>query len=786
MKKFSLPFDESLRNELENVELQRRYDTWCSLSESDDKKIAFNDLLDSVITVAQKPTDPKLISPLFTKLSNDILNGANSLKLDEEVFLKSIITIDLLNKIVPIEKNYDGINQLFNNFWNYLTFSPNLIEHSSFFEEQFSSKKIASEFAYFFIASRFFEKFFTNDDSKIVLQYMRKFFDKFINPVFFTVVNCRKIFITISSIIRNRKTIPDSIIIDIAMFIITFYDKTAENSRGVVTAYQETGLCDDLLKLVSKLYPEIQADIFLALVKTHNDDKTPGPNIQMINILSQLVEKDEELRDQVFYRVILPLTESNEEYAKALNSTNPQKWLLSDGLKAKNVLSFIFHINNIEPDPVPACLPRLLMYMMQPEQDFKTYIGCIHLIEIQFLKKNISLSKLSDYNFLTVFVLNAPTDYLAKFLMESETFGQLAIDILALPVNSQFNESVFDSIIKTDSYFEEKTKFIQILAGFLIIASSRENIQRLMDEIHSTKVIELVQIFILSFPKSIDLPRNFVNIGGIEYLFKLFDDGLIDIITLAELFANLVYQYPINHLNFLINSLDKDHPIFKLDQKTLERVVYGLHQSLHKPIRVHALYHLLDDPGQYDPYNAWVIGKYALPHFQNIEKLPFLKNVANRWILASDFERILPFPELYEGCTDTSLDHFTLFQLFPGFGELRVDEKYTSLSFWFRFSEEIANDVTLFRNDVLMFTYSESTLTANCESQTFVTDATPNEWTHVYMILETSFKSQTIRITINRDFTFVMKPKSKINEFTFASFSTTKPGSTLFLGSALR
>lgn len=786
MSKKRLSFNETIKNSPEFVELQRKYNIWCTKGENENSADSFSDLLDSLMTITQTQIDPKLITPVITKISGDVLQAAALFKDDRVMFLKSIVTIGLLNSITPIERNCECINVLFKKYWFYIIKYESCIKNADIFESLYSSKKNASEFANFFIGSQFFEIYFSQNDSSSVINYMRKFLFEKIHNSFYQTINMRKCLALIITQINNN-LIPDSISPDVALFLIDFFDKSSESVKGINLIFKELGGFSSFKALISNLPSEIQADLYRALVMTHNDDKSPGPNSFALKFLVDEIKNNEKLKDLIFYQVVLPLIDKDRDCANSMNSIVPaHEWLISDDLQAKRVVNFIYKIKHIEPDPVPECLPRLIKYLDQPQTDVNTYIECIHIIENQFLKKKISLSRLSRYMFLSIFILNTPSNFLASFFKESETFGQLSIDILALETNRSYHESVFKAVISTNQYIDDKSLFIQIVTGFLVVAPSRENIDFLIQEIQNTKGIQLIQIFINSYSKSIDLPRNFVSIGGIEWTLKLLDENEIDIQYLAEIFANLVYLYPINHLDFLINSLEKNHPIFSLDQKTLEKVVYGLHQSLHKPIRIHSLYHLLDDPGQYDPYNAWVIGKYALPHFDHIEKLPFIKHVANRWMLTSDFERILPFTELYEGCIDTKLDHFSLFQMFPGFGELLIDTTYVTLSFWFCFAEELQNEVTLFMNDVLMFTYSQTTLTVNCESQTHVTDATPTKWTHVFIVLETSFKTQSIRITIDNDYTFVMKPKTKINEFTFAKFSTTKPGSTLFIGSALR
>ena len=214
----------------------------------------------------------------------------------------------------------------------------------------------------------------------------------------------------------------------------------------------------------------------------------------------------------------------------------------------------------------------------------------------------------------------------------------------------------------------------------------------------------MVFIFAASFPKSVELTDNFIELNLHKWISNLFDQELISIDLLTNLFASLVVQKPYRELNNLIDSYDKSHPIFSLDKQTIDKIVYGWKEIdvyPHRPIRVTSLFHLLDCPERCSPYNAWVIGKFCLSNFEDFEKVPLLPCVANRFMHFEDVERAMNYPKMFEQFCDLSYDHFSMFQFYDGNEEMIIDFNFTTISFWFIFSEELLVDVPIFHTDNL-------------------------------------------------------------------------------------
>lgn len=153
---------------------------------------------------------------------------------------------------------------------------------------------------------------------------------------------------------------------------------------------------------------------------------------------------------------------------------------------------------------------------------------------------------------------------------------------------------------------------------------------------------------------------------------------------------------------------------------------------------------------------------------------------------SDDVERSLMYPKMFEKFCDMSYDHFSMFQFYAGTEEMTITHNFTVISFWFIFSEELEVDVQVFHTNNLFFTLNQGTLTIICDGQTIVVDSNPTQWNHVFIRLESSLMSQTIKITINNDMTYPFQPKTKLNEFTRASFSAANNSPMLFLGSAIR
>ncbi|OHT02675.1 hypothetical protein TRFO_30173 [Tritrichomonas foetus] len=707
-----------------------------------------------------------------------------------KAFQKCIKTLRNAFSVSPVQKINNQLLALFYGFLDVATKYNEIISESSiFFSSIFAQRTFCIEIANTPFLNQIITNCFIKNPSQVVAQYLQLLIFNQIDKYFFQSINYKKITLFLISCM-NDKNLPNEMHPHLALFFCSFIQQISVISKGYISFVIEN---DGISSLELILNESNRIYIYSELILAYNDDKSPPPNILIIKYLYSQFQKHENLQN-VLFDLIFATIQGNPDFFMKLNSIVPiKKWFETTHLNIKSGLVLLNYIKAAFPDDIQYVLKFFFKYLdIQGELhqiSSDDYLNCVNLIDNLFTKRLVSLKYLISLDFLKIFVLNPSHSQLADFFIKSPTFTQLTLDTLSHQESFERRETVFESIIQMCPSFNDQETFISICSAFLVAAPSKIDVKRVYDEINETGKYSLVSIFSKAFPKSLELTNNFVSLGLLKWVSNLFDNSYIDIITLSNLFAALVVQRPYRELDILISSFHKDHPIFSLDKVTIDRIVYGLKDISiypHRPIRVCSLFHLLDCPEQCSPYNAWVIGKYSLSNFEDFEKVPLLPCVANRFMHAADVERALKYPKMFEKFVDLSYDHFSMFQFYSGTEEMRIEKKYTTLSFWFIFSEELSVDVHLFHADNIMFDINENSLTVICDGQTIVVDAEPTKWTHVFIRFESSLMSQSVRITLNNENTFAFLLKTKMSEFTHACFSAARGSPMMFLGSAIR
>ena len=730
----------------------------------------------------------ELAIKLAPKVSIELMKEGAKFHESYQIFTKCIETLIQAMDHFHFSKLED---YLLNFFYSYLKclykFNIMIPQSTLLFESIFSKRDIAGDLG----SSSFFEKcipeYFCKNQSIIVSQYLQLLISNQVDNRFYETINPRKSMKSIISIM-NDSSLQELMKPQVALLFCTFYQRISKIVKNFSTFVHDNNGLKSLELIITT---ENRPYFYSMLIMTNNDDKSQPPNSKNLNYTYQYFLNNPEEQNFLF-EMIFTLIQTDSSLFDKINSVVPiKKWFESTKINLKSALMLTTTAYKKIPDDFPFILPHFFKLLDRDKDCIEagTYLKCFNLIDNLFAKRLVSLKNLDSLNFLQLFVLNPKSSQLAEFFTKAPTFAQLTLDIFAYNQNFEIRPQVFNSILILHQYFEKVEMFISLCSAFLIIAPTRNNSIKLMKEIESTGKYYLVMIFAVSFPKSVELTDNFIHLNLHKWISDLFDKSLITIDVLSNLFASLVVQKPYRELNNLIDSFDKSHPIFSLDKNQIDRIVYGWKESdvyPHRPIRVSSLFHLLDCPERCSPYNAWVIGKFCLSNFEDFEKVPLLPCVANRFMHAENVERALKYPKMFEQFCDLSYDHFSMFQFYDGNEEMIIDFNFTTISFWFIFSEELLVDVPIFHTDNLFFYLNNTSLTVICNGQTIVVDATPTQWTHVFIRLESSLISQIIKITLNNENTFSFQLKTKIPEFTNASFSAAIGSPMMFLGSAIR
>lgn len=769
--------------------LNQRYEAFTN-AEKEARPKAFISFCESYLVLANSPGCTKISISSTPRISNKIMRFLHEFSQDDTVLSAAVEALTRAHTLVPMTNPRNGLCYLLqivcissargSGLWK---------EASPLFCSCFSQPNFASELASSSCLLEILRSVYLS--SKSLGNDLTVFLFQHVNKAFFSSLNYRKVLTTLFNEVVIDK-FDDEMRLNFAQFLSCFFVEMTKviqwDSTGV---FKELGFFRATKRLTETLSGKDGVDVYFRMLDTINDDRTPSPNISIYNHMLQLFRQRTNWQNSFFDR----LANSNEGLFVRLNEIVPfSRWFeYGSHVSAETAMNLFTKVFLLIPDKAPQCIHGVFVALKREQTLSVHYAGCLAIIELLFTKRLISLSSLLSHGFLDVFVINVSVECLVKCLSDIPTFSQLLLDITARESDLEKRERVFASVLGAGDLFLDKAKFASLCSALLVVCPSKMCVTQTMEVIRDRGLYEFLDVFVNSFPKSTPIVDYFVESNGLEWLFEMADSRLITNEKLTLLLMNLVAQKPCKRLTRMIKYLTPDHPLFSLTQEQLKMVVFGSRdKGWSRPIRVPTLFYKLDfDEDKVDPYNAFMIGKYALPRYADLSKVRVLSCIANRFMLPTDVSRVFELPLKMESFCDLSYDHFPLFQFYPGQDVMRINHSFQSLSFWFRFEKGLDEDeVQLLHCDSLLFTLNGTSLTATSDAKTIVVDATPEKWTHVYIRIKKSTSpfgsSNHIRISLNNDFTFVMTPKTKINEFTSVSIGSGCNLPLLFLGSAVR
>ena len=775
--------------------LDQRQDAFLN-SQGSDRPRLFKDFCDGYLIVVHAAECRNVLPSLTPQITCKVLKFIPEFAQNRDVMFSALGALSCANAVVPIVGCKVGVSVLlrtvcvsalaFDGIWE--AASPLLVAC-------FGRSNCAAELATSSVLVDVLGMGYMRKDGVQLGEHLSEFFFGEMHKQFFADLDYKKI---LNWMFREMRVdeFDEEMSHNCAQFLtMLFVEMTKVVQRYATRAFKELDFFNVLKKLTGKIDGKEAVDLYFRMLDTNNDDKTPAPNISIYNHVFQLFQQRKNWQNAVFEKLSDILLESNHEIVFKLNGILPfSQWFqLASDVAADVAMRLLAKVFLLIPEEAPKCIHGVFIALKKEGTASVHYAGCLAIIEMLFTKRLISLSTLLAYGFIDVFVTNVTSEYLVGFFTEVPTFSQLLLDILTHEKDVTKRESAFIAVVHTSSLFEDRARFVSLCSALLAVCPSTTCVSEIIRVIEEHKAYDFLDVFVHSFPKSTTIVTNFVDINGLEWIFDLCKNGVISNEKLAIFLMSLVSQKPCKTLTRMIKSLEYDHPVFSLTQEQLKMVVFGSKdKGWSRPIRVPTLFYKLEfTEEKVDPFNAYMIGKYALPRYSDLSKVNVLSCVANRFMLPADVERVFDLPLQMESFCDLSYDHFPLFQFYAGQGVMRITHKFQSLSFWFKFDQDLGEDeVQLLHCDSLLFTLNGTSLTATCDMKTFVVDATPDKWTHVYIRIKKSTSPfggpNHFRISLNNDFTFVMTPKSKITEFTFASIGSGHNVPLLFLGSAIR
>ena len=755
----------------EYIELKKSFET---LKKNENKNLKFelfqtflNDFAHFIFN-QENDKIAKNTSVMLVQYSMEYLTGID--------YDKSLImlVINILEKVLNITK-LNKSDELYHFFIYLSSFEDGikiLQSNKNLFQQLFEDESFFSDFVNNRHAFDFFKEIFINFKSKVLCSLYR-FLICEISPIKIRASIDLKPFLSTLTMNINHDAVDEYVI------VISKLVSSSSSNRKFFDSQQNFDL---LVHFLSNVNIDIILTCLNDLIFSVPTDIDIFPNIIL------LYQKIPSLQLPMF-KWLFNIIETHNEMLKPINDRVQMSNWVTHNTSIQFLIEAIDIVSIIDVELTPQFLPPLFSILGQGGYRLKEYIAIFKIIENLIMLHQISLSFLFDAFFLQAFIINAPISIIGQLFIECETFAQLVYDIYELPKAKHLRHQVLNKLIQMIAQFPKCAHFISV---FLVISASQNNIQDLMKIIIDTKNSDLCISLANSFQKSEKFIKYFILSNGIEWIDHIYKLDIINIGQFGFLLNSLTMKFNIKSIDDYILTLPKDHPFFKIPLKYIEAYAFGFEntQSIY-PLKLCSLFPLTEKfkkTKSLDPYNAFLIGQNIIDKLYDdpVSQLPFFNDIANRFISDKTFHKLIYLkPEMLERFCDSAYDHFPLFQIFEFSDDQIFNISYTTLSFWFKFSSVIEQEIKIlfFHSDKLHLYIKKNILIINYEGVEHEIEINPLTWNHIAVKVKPQRSTHQIFVYVNlqRNVFYSSNIIGDLSSFEFSTYFA-----LLFLGSALR
>lgn len=506
-------------------------------------------------------------------------------------------------------------------------------------------------------------------------------------------------------------------------------------------------------------------------------------NLELFTNIILFYQKYQQHQKSIFHWIFNDVINFHFDMLSEINQTVPFFGWITLKTSVNDVMDAITNLSKFSVSFISSFISPLFSLLNKNDSKFEEYQFTIQLIEKQILLHKISLTDLLNFHFLETFIINVKIDILGQLFEKIYTFSQLAYDVFTLPKSESLRSDVIDKLIQMAGKFPNNASFISI---FLVVSNSRKNISDLMETIIENKNGDLCVALGDSFVKSDSVVHYFIDKKGIEWLDKIFKMKIIDLQQFVYLINSLTKNFYISEVDKYIDSLPENHPIFSICQEDLMMLSYGSQKSHFYPLKITSFFHLMKFPQTIDPYNAYMIGKHVLKKLLNVDDLPILSEIVNRYVDDECFKKLIEMdPSKFDSFCDTQFDHFPLFQVNEFYENNVFNIKFKATSFWFKFGDTFMQDlkVPFFLSEKLQLFVKNKQLLANYDGTEYDVPINPLKWNNIIIIVCPQKMTHYIEVYVNLN-KAVFTSTHELNDLSCFEFSTYS--TFLFIGPSIR
>jgi len=585
------------------------------------------------------------------------------------------------------------------------------------------------------------------------------------------------------SCVKSKK-----ILLEFHFFALLYTSKLVNSCSRVlknVSSFFIAISSDSFISMLEKLPNDMKSECLIHLLSSNNDDCSQSPNLNVFSLISKTYFVNLNIK-KIAISSTINFVKYNSKIINQLNAIYPViLWIADCDLNSDSICSFMELVDQEIPEFISSVIPSVIRAFKKCEPKFNDILQIYQIIMKYLDRSAINLSFLTKEMFLESLLCSLPANDIYRFFNESQSFSSICIDLFNQIESSNQRVFVFSQLSSVIPFFEKADVFIRIFSSLLITKPVTEFFRILIRILSTIKEEKYLWVFQTVFFNSSICCKQFIEACGIEWLFT---SEFVSITTIIGILSSLVRHEIHTQLDMYIFSLLPTHPLFQQPKAVLENIVYGLNISPYRQIRVPSLVTYINPIKNLDPYNSWVLGKYYVEGFlashQEIFSCPMIDQICNRYIEPQFISLLMQKPYMLEPFCNVLLDHFPLFQFFPGHGSLRIDQSFVGVSFWFKFSSSNQASSDFFESDSIYITMSGEDLIISSGLIENTIHISPTNWNFLSIQIESNLISTDIKVVINTD-TIRLPLMSKSKSFMFASFSSFA-NNILYLGPAIR
>ena len=477
---------------------------------------------------------------------------------------------------------------------------------------------------------------------------------------------------------------------------------------------------------------------FVDFIESHNDDLSGPPNRAIISYFFEEIGKGKSW----FFDSIEAVVKDEHHATEIVNVASPSEWIKLESVPVSNRIRLLKLFVDIIPDKIGSSLEEILVSVSAYHLeglDLRVLFQCVST-----LWKRERHSTQICASFVSLFVKGISPVLFSKLMLSESRFGMIISDT----IQEVEDDQLFMNWLEAGSKCLTESTYMDVTAKLLTRNPSKQNLEALISIIEKHESYSIV--LAMAFLHSNEVAKSFVTNGCLEWLLL---KSKLSLEQVCCLLSELVHHQGFSEIEQIVESLPRDHSLFKAKESELEYIVFGRSRAKYRPIRIVSLLPYISKLPYLDPYNSYLLGHRLRNVYRDEDflSIPYIVSVSNRWISCDVAIDIIKSGASCSALVNVAdYDHFDCYQMFPSKHVTQVSCCGQSLSFWVKYKDSVrthllleVGDISLVVEDCEIKVRTES---VECAKLSFA----PNAWNFISICFESQFIGSTATVRVNQ------------------------------------